>query len=174
MHKEVVDFIAKIRAGNPKHFWVDNVLDCGSLDINGSARAAFMGARYIGVDIGPGPNVDLYSRIHELKFRDRFFQAVISTECFEHDPFWPASFRNMYRMLMPGGIFIFTCATTGRPEHGTRRTTPQDNPLELTDYYKNLTREDFMQEFHFTEGFTWQIWETNPVTHDLYFAGEKA
>ena len=30
-------------------------------------------------------------------------------------------------MLKKDGLFFFTCASTGRPEHGTRRTSPQDS-----------------------------------------------
>jgi len=35
-----------------------------------------------------------------------------------------------------------TCATTGRQEHGTRRTSPTDSP-HTTDFYRNLTDDDF-------------------------------
>jgi hypothetical protein len=51
------------------------------------------------------------------------------------------------RMLKSNGLFIFTCATDGRAEHGTNRTSPADAPLltgNWSDYYKNLTETDIM------------------------------
>ena len=76
------------------------------------------------------------------------FDTVISTECAEHDRHFAETLRNMTRMLKPGGLLVFTCATTGRPEHGTRRTTPGDAlPLmsagDWADYYRNVTEDDF-------------------------------
>ena len=54
-------------------------------------------------------------------------------------------------MLKPGGLFTFTCASTGRPEHGTRRTSSSvsygtvANIEDMQDYYKNLTMDNRMQ-----------------------------
>jgi hypothetical protein len=31
-------------------------------------------------------------------------------------------------VLRPGGVLILTCATTGRHEHGTTRTSPAMSP----------------------------------------------
>ena len=42
------------------------------------------------------------------------FDVVISCECFEHNPYWRETFLNMTRVLRPGGLFVLTCATTGR------------------------------------------------------------
>lgn len=39
-------------------------------------------------------------------------------------------------------VFFSCAATTGRPEHGTGRTSRADNPF-LGDYYLNLTEQDF-------------------------------
>jgi hypothetical protein len=51
-------------------------------------------------------------------------------------------------MLKPGGLFVFTCASIYRPEHGTRRSDPDQsygtigNIDNMIDYYKNLTSVD--------------------------------
>jgi SAM-dependent methyltransferase len=66
--------------------------------------------------------VTIVSKTSELPFEDHSFQTIVSTECFEHDPEWKASFQKIVSMLKPGGLFAFTCATTGRGEHGTRRS----------------------------------------------------
>ena len=65
---------------------------------------------------------------------------------FEHDEFWKDTIMNCITLTKPGGIFLFSCATTGRQEHGTRRTTPQDSPftsLIENDYYMNLTEKRY-------------------------------
>ena len=74
---------------------------------------------------------------------------------------------------------MITCATTGREEHGTRRTTPSNSRTsELeggwSDYYKNLTEEDFRECLDFDESFSAYEFEVNaaPVC-DIYFWGIK-
>jgi hypothetical protein len=81
-------------------------------------------------------------------------------------------------MLKPGGLFIFSCATTGRPEHGTRRTTPHDAPLthdfgEWGDYYKNLEECDVRAVIDIDSAFGEYCFSTQHKTHDLYFWGIK-
>ena len=79
-------------------------------------------------------------------------------------------------MLKPGGLFLFTCATTGRAEHGTRRTSPQDSPLLdgiWADYYKNLTEEDICKIQGFTYTFPDGVFEIGNENFDLYFYGIK-
>ena len=154
------------------------VLDIGSLDINGNNQEYFENSNYIGVDIAYGRNVDIVSKGHELGFPNDTFDIVISTECFEHDQYYISTIQNIYRMLKPGGLFIFTCATTGRAEHGTRRTTPEDAPLlqsdiEWSDYYKNLTETDIREVLNIETNFSLFEFSTNPISHDLYFYGFK-
>jgi SAM-dependent methyltransferase len=70
------------------------------------------------------------------------FDVVISCECFEHDKYWEKTFQKMIDLVREGGLVIFSCATIGRPEHGTTRTSPADAPF-TNDYYLNLREEDF-------------------------------
>ena len=82
-------------------------------------------------------------------------------------------------MLKPDGLFCFTCASTGRGEHGTRRTSPRDsygtigNLEDMTDYYKNLTELDLNEVLHLNRLFS--VWNTyyNNHSRDLYFVGIK-
>ena len=54
----------------------------------------------------------------------------------------------MVKLLKSGGLMVFTCASTGRHEHGTLRTTPDNAPFlgdiseKWANYYKNLTEDD--------------------------------
>ena len=82
-------------------------------------------------------------------------------------------------MLKPDGLFCFTCASTGRAEHGTRSTTPQDsygtigNLEDMIDYYKNITEEDLNDVLKLNDLFS--NWDTyyNSKSSDLYFVGIK-
>ena len=65
-----------------------------------------------------------------------------------------------------------TCATEGRAEHGTTRTIPKDSPF-TTDYYLNLTEEDFRQAIDIEKTFSTFAFHTNENPNDLYFWGIK-
>ena len=82
-------------------------------------------------------------------------------------------------MLRPNGLLCFTCASTGRPEHGTRRTSPLDsfgtigNFEDMQDYYKNLTENDIDEVLDLNKSFSnWDLYY-NSESSDLYFVGIK-
>jgi SAM-dependent methyltransferase len=117
------------------------LLEIGSLDVNGSVRACFPRADpYVGIDLGAGACVDVVASGHDFG-RDESFATVVTTECLEHDPGWDVTLQNIVRVLQPGGRLVLTCATTGRHEHGTTRTSPAMSP-STNDHYRNLTAED--------------------------------
>lgn len=126
----------------PEHF-AGAVLDVGSLDINGGPHRSLTCRRYVGVDLGEGPNVTLVARGEELDFKTNEFDVSMSSECFEHNPDWQATLYNMIRMTRPGGLLAITCATTGRAEHGTTRTDGGFSAPLATElgqeYYGNVT-----------------------------------
>ena len=174
-HKEQSDYIASLQGKFPLAFKGERTLEIGSLNINGTVRNAFTSNEYVGVDVGSGPGVDVVISGHEYD-SEKPFDCCISCECFEHNPFWKETFLNMIRLCKSGGLVVFTCATTGRPEHGTERSTPQDSPLTIAkgwSYYFNLTEEDFQTIFNFDVLFTdWQF-SVNDQACDLYFYGVK-
>jgi SAM-dependent methyltransferase len=97
--------------------------DLGSLDINGGVRALIPGNfQYIGVDLEIGPNVDIARPAQLLDLASEQFDFLISSELFEHTPYWKEIFAQMCRLTKPGGIVAFTCAGAGRAEHGTTRS----------------------------------------------------
>lgn len=177
-HQAQMDFCNKIRRLYPDFFVNKFVLDIGSLDINGCNRNLFENCTYIGIDIADGNNVDLFVKGHELQLPDESIDVIISTECFEHDMHYKKTISNIYRMLKKGGLFIFTCATEGRAEHGTRKTCPFAAPLlqdldEWCDYYKNLTEHDIRMILNIEHDFKMFLFETNMESYDLYFYGFK-
>lgn len=174
-HQAQQDFFTRVRSRFPWLFEAKRTLDVGSLDINGNNRYLFTDCEYVGIDIGAGNNVDVVIRGHEYD-DEKKFGVVISSECFEHDEFYRLTILNCIRLLDSGGIFLFSCASDGRPEHGTRRTTPHDSPFtsELTnDYYCNLNEFDMRLVFNPEEIFREYEFSVNNDNHDLYFWGIK-
>jgi autotransporter strand-loop-strand O-heptosyltransferase len=179
-HPQQQEFCKRISERFPKYFKNKKVLDIGSLDINGNNRFFLTDCNYIGLDVGDGLNVDIVQVAHLYDAPNEQFDLIISTEVFEHDMYYEESVKNIIRMLKPGGAFIFTCASHGRPEHGTRKSDGGEAaPLltqiseEWSDYYKNLGREEFLNIRGFAEAFPDGIFEYNPNPGDLYFFGVK-
>jgi len=179
MHTQARDFTVFVKR-ILGHFFVNKrVLDVGSGDINGNNRFLFENCEYDGNDVIQANNVTIVSKTKDLPFSNNTFDTIISTECFEHDPEYRESFIKIYNILKPDGLFCFTCASTGRPEHGTRRTSPNDsygtigNLNDMVDYYKNLTEIDLNEVLPLNKLFT--VWDTyyNSETKDLYFVGIK-
>jgi SAM-dependent methyltransferase len=176
-HLEQANFCKYVRRQLPAYFRTTRVLDVGSLDINGTNRYLFRPhllrrCHYIGLDLGPGPNVDVVTPVHLYEAQDASFDMVISTEAFEHDRYLEHSLRKIVELLRPRGLFVFTCATVGRPEHGTVRTTPTDSPL-TQDFYRNVTAKDIRAAIDVDEIFMRYEFSVVESTHDLRFFGIK-
>lgn len=166
-------FFESIKSSMPEYFNNVSVIEIGSLNINGTVRDFFTPTYYVGVDLEEGPGVDLVSAGQDVDLPDDSFDVAVSAECFEHNPHWKNTFANMYRMSSQ--FIIFTCASDGRPEHGTSRTTPGDSPFTIKwDYYKNLNEKDFRQEFNFDLMFSKYEFSYNKEAKDLYFWGIKS
>jgi SAM-dependent methyltransferase len=173
-HPQQQAFIAAVKAAFPMFFVGGRVLEIGSLDINGSVRAHFAAREYIGLDVGAGPGVDLVCQGQDYAAPDGSFDVVLSCETMEHNPHWRETFANMLRLCRPGGLVLMTCATVGRAEHGTRRTTPRDAPLIAWDYYGNRTAADFRRAFDLSRLLTAFMFCTDLSFCDLFFAGFRA
>ena len=150
-----------------------SILDVGSFDVGGSIRDFFPRNNYTGVDLAKGPNVDVVldgSRLHKLNQK---FNIVISCECFEHTENWKEIFLSMHNVCKEDGYVIFTCASRGRIEHGTFRTTKSDSPGTNGTYYKNIFKSEFIKSFDLKKLF--QKFEViyNYKSSDLYFIGKK-
>ena len=171
-HSEQRVFFETVKSFYPQFFNNVSVIEIGSLDINGTVRDFYNATKYIGVDVGEGKGVDIVAEGQDIDFDDRSFDIAVSAECFEHNPHWKQTFANMYRMASK--FVIFTCASDGRPEHGTTRTSPADSPFTVNwDYYRNLNEKDFREQFNFDTMFFQHSFTYNPQSYDLYFWGIK-
>jgi SAM-dependent methyltransferase len=179
MHYEAKKFTLFVKEILKDYFVNKTVLDVGSGDINGNNKFLFENCTYEGNDVIQNDNVTIVSKTKDLPFYDNTFDTIISTECFEHDPEYEESFIKIFKMLKPNGLFFFTCAGFGRPEHGTRKTSPGDSlgtigeKEDMMDYYKNLNILDVNEVLDLDNNFiTWNSYY-NSKSKDLYFIGIK-
>jgi len=166
-YTEQLDYVENVKKKMPEYFRNQKVLEVGSLNINGSVRPFFQDCDYLGIDVGEGPDVDLVCSGHEFIAPEGTYDVVTSNECFEHNPFWVETLKNMIFLCKKGGLVIVTCTSDNFPEHGTRRTTQHDCPLtqnltyQIDDlkfpwysYYQNLNEKDFRRALNFDEHFS--------------------
>jgi len=176
-HPEQLGFFDLVARTNTPLIAGARVLEIGSYDVNGTIRGSFASAsEYVGVDLTPGPGVDVVSYGHELDHPDESFDITLSGECFEHDPHWLRTFDNMVRLTRPGGLVAVSCASSGRPEHGTTRALIDNSPGTQAvgiDYYRNLDETDFLADLPVAEMFSSYGFWYLPSAFDLYFAGVR-
>lgn len=73
---------------------------------------------YVGVEIEPGPKVDVVAPAWKLPFPDNSFDVLISTQVLEHVSKLPEAVAEIKRVVKPGGK-IFISAPLTFIEHGT-------------------------------------------------------
>jgi hypothetical protein len=101
------------------------VVDIGGQNVNGSLRDFFInkGMKYICVDIEKHSSVDIVIQPGQsLPFQDEEVDMVISTSCFEHDPMFWMTFKEMSRITKLNG-YIYVNA----PSNGIYHGYPGDN-----------------------------------------------
>src|SRR5215831_10178505 len=90
------------------------VLEIGSYQVPGQEhladlRALFPGKPYTGLDMRPGPGVDLVGDAQNLPHADGSVGTVIAMSTLEHVPrFWRA-FDEARRVLRPDGALLLSC-----------------------------------------------------------------
>lgn len=96
----------------------DRLLELGSRDVNGSPRFLFAPPwQYLGVDMEPGPGVDLVCSSHRLPVPSYSFTTVLCLEMLEHDPDPFQTMREIARVLQPGGTAVLSTRGIGFPLH---------------------------------------------------------
>ena len=112
------------------------IIDIGSYDVNGSYKPFFdkPGWHYTGVDLAPGPNVDVaLTSPYRLPFASYSVDLIVSGQAFEHIEFFWLTWLEMARILKPGGrIFLLA------PSRGYEHRHPQDCWRFYPDSYRAL------------------------------------
>lgn len=172
-HSEQQQFCESVRALFPDMFKNKTVLDVGSLDINGNKRYLFTDCLYTGLDIGPGPNVDVVSPVHLFKPPFKY-DVVICCEMLEHDRYWRESLKAMYKLLKPGGLLVLTAASLDRQPHGVETRHPEASPF-TNDYYMNINKIHIFEVFKYKLNRYFKDWKIslNYDSNDIYMYGIK-
>lgn len=161
MHESVMEFCA--RHVTESRVVGQLVLEVGSYDVNGGARAAVERLRpvtYVGTDMRRGPGVDVQLSATDLvgHFGLNLFDVVLCTEVLEHVEMWRAAVQAMKLVLRPGGLLVVTTRSRGFPLH--------DFPA---DYWR-FELEDFAAIFVDMEPLAL---ERDPQVAGVFFAGLK-
>jgi SAM-dependent methyltransferase len=90
------------------------ILEVGSYQVPGQEaladlRALFPGRDYIGLDVRPGPGVDLVGDVEALPQADASVGTVIAMNTFEHVPRFWRGFAEVRRVLRPDGALLVSC-----------------------------------------------------------------
>lgn len=132
MHKECFRYVLQFAT----HETI-RVIEIGSRDVNGSARPLFPCAKYVGIDISPGPGVDCIGDGATWK-PDELADLVLCLEVLEHTPNWGEIIANSFTWIVPGGTMVSTCAGPKRQPH----SATDGAELRPGEWYRNLTADE--------------------------------
>ena len=140
MHPAAREFVAAHRRQGA-------VLEFGSRFVNGGVRDLF-GEPYIGLDIEPGPGVDVVADAASYRHPVPV-DVVVCCEVLEHTPAWREIIANAAANLVDGGLFILTTATDPRAPH----SAVDGGAVRGGEHYANIDPEDLtlVLKEHFTE-----------------------
>lgn len=174
-HDQQLNFLKEVLGIFPTDVKI-KVLDLGSLDINGGIRSHVSNNwEYFGVDLELGPNVDIACPAQLLDLPTGSFDLCISSELFEHTPFWRETFAQMCRLTKDNGVVAFTCAGVGRIEHGTSRSDGGfSSPFTVKrgeEYYRNVPIKEASKAIAVKYWFKSYSFFDETVSKDLYFVG---
>jgi predicted SAM-dependent methyltransferase len=127
-----------------------DILDVGSMDINGNVKGLFPPGWYKGIDMREGPNVDIVMNSHDLvkKFGPKSFDVVICFDTLEHDEKFWITVSQMKKVLRSGGWLLMGAPGRACPLHDFPgdywRFMPESFTTLLNDM-KNIHVETEMQ-----------------------------
>jgi SAM-dependent methyltransferase len=113
MHAEALNWLTQHAQGLGR---IVLLVDVGGRNINGSVRPLFDAERIIGVDLYPGPEVDVVCDVRGWE-PDALADVVVCAEVLEHAPDAAGVVRACRRLLKPGGRLLLTAAAPPRAPH---------------------------------------------------------
>jgi hypothetical protein len=163
MHRQAFDFIAA-RARDLGR--VGFVLEIGARNINGTVRNLFDAERYVGLDVMPGPGVDVVASGADY-VPDTPADVIVCCEVLEHTEEAAAICRRSIENLAPGGVLLLTMAGTERAPH----SAIDGCDLREGEFYRNVSAAD-LQEWLADADCTLTVGE-NPAAGDTYALAQK-
>lgn len=145
-----------------------DVIEIGSRDINGSARAFFPNAKWLGLDLSAGVGVDIVCDAADYS-PERTVDLVVCCEVLEHCERWKELIQRAAGWLKPYGRLIMTCAGEGRESHSAF----DGDKLRTGEYYKNLTCDEIKNQFTSCGLIAVEV-EANTSACDVYATGLKS
>ena len=134
MHKGCFDYVAiNLPWDITKN---TTVVEFGSRDVNGTILPLLGQAQYTGVDIEPGPNVDIVCDCRDFLGHG---DIVLCLELLEHCDDLDGVIQAIFDTLEDDGIAIVTCATNPRAPH----SAIDGNAVRTGEYYKNVSPTAF-------------------------------
>lgn len=134
MRSEVQEWVARVVAHEKPRA---PVLEVGALDVNGSVRPLFP-EPYLGLDLEPGPGVDVVGDIEECHGRwvkEEFYKTIVCCETLEHTACPADALLGMWGVAAEDSLLILTTVFAFpihvRPDYW--RFTPDGLDKLLTD-----------------------------------------
>ncbi len=98
------------------------IYEFGALQVHGDKeledlRPLFLGKKYVGCDMRPGPGVDLVQNLHNLDLVDETVGTAICMDTLEHVEYPRQAISELHRVLAPNGILIMS-SVMNFPIHG--------------------------------------------------------
>lgn len=90
------------------------IVEVGSYQVAGQEQIAelrglFPGKEYLGVDVRPGPGVDLVQDVQDMALPDCSVGTVLALSTLEHVPHFWKGLDEIRRVLRPGGALLLAC-----------------------------------------------------------------
>lgn len=163
MHQAAAEYVAHNTAAQYR-----SVLEFGSRNVNGSLRDLVGADRWVGVDIAPGPDVDIVGDAATVNVPGTF-ELVLCAEVFEHadDAMCVGMCGNAARHLDSGGHFIATMAGPRRAPH----SAVDGGALRDGEFYRNV---DHALLDGWLRGAGFKHWTVDELGEDIRCVAVKA
>ena len=139
-----------------------SAVDIGGRDMGGSLREFFQNKKmkFTSVDIDPHESVDVVVVPGEpLPFADGSFDFAVSTSCFEHDPCFWLTFKEMARVVKVGGYIYVNAPTRGfyhaHPGDNWRFFSDAGQALAYWSGFEPAWPVEVVETFHIMSETTW-------------------
>jgi SAM-dependent methyltransferase len=135
-----------VRAVTESFVLPEPVLEIGSYQVEGqeeyaNLRGLFAGRKYLGLDMRPGPGVDMIADVENLPLPDASVGTALAVSTFEHVPHFWRGFEQLHRVLRADGVLVVACPFYFHIHNYPGdywRFTPQALDLLLTEYPQRI------------------------------------